>query len=140
MWSGVVIDVHSLVTGIVNVLFYISYVVLLIAAIGNVISNLKNGENMEKKTVIETRVRMGEMYRDINSGFEGVAVAVTKWQFGCVRITLQPQTKEDINKLPGCETFDEQSLINDASGEHVKPVIKKIGGPSPDPENYKNVI
>lgn len=77
-------------------------------------------------TVIETSVTMGELYEDKNSGFKGVAVCVSKWQYGCIRVGLQPAVMLD-GKLPENQFFDEASLVN------VEPIDKSTGGPSSDP-------
>lgn len=41
-------------------------------------------------TTIETDVVMGNTYTDKDTGLVGVAVCITKWQHGCIRIGLQP--------------------------------------------------
>jgi hypothetical protein len=60
-------------------------------------------------STIKTDVEFGRVYRDKVSGFSGVAVAITKWQYGCVRVSLQPKVGDD-GKLNSSETFDEGSL------------------------------
>lgn len=75
---------------------------------------------------ITTNAEFGKKYRDKVSGFEGICVAVNKFQFGCVRIGLQGKVKED-GKLPDPCWFDEPSL------EGVEIVNKDPGGPRPNP-------
>jgi hypothetical protein len=88
---------------------------------------------VKEMTIIRTVIEYGKKYRDRNTGFEGVAVAITKWQFGCIRIALQPKVKED-GTLLEASWFDEESL------EGVEPIEKTTGGPtavpkrSPDPK------
>jgi len=78
-------------------------------------------------TKIETSVIMGNTYKDKVSGFVGKAIAVTKWQFGCIRIALRPVVVKD-GKLMEEEWFDEESL------ENIIPKEKTTGGPTPNPK------
>ena len=78
-------------------------------------------------TIVETNIEMGKMYKDKNSGFKGIAVCLSKWQYGCLRIGLQPQVKED-GKLEETQFFDEESI------ENIVPIKKETGGPSPFPK------
>lgn len=78
---------------------------------------------------IRTNVEFGQEYVDINSGFRGICVCIAQWQFGCVRVTLQPTMDRD-GKLPRTETFDEGSL------KGIKSVVNRSGGPSPITPNY----
>ena len=77
-------------------------------------------------TTIQTLVEMGKKYEDKNTGLIGVAVAVTKWQYGCVRIGLQPKAKED-GTVPDAVWIDEAGL------KGVEPVKAFTGGPTPAP-------
>jgi len=81
-------------------------------------------------TTIKTEIVFGNKYRDTNSGFEGVAVAITKWQYGCIRVTLCPKVGADGKRMDS-ETFDEEGL------ENIKP-NKYSGGPTPEPKTYCN--
>ena len=65
-------------------------------------------------SIIETHIDLGKVYRDKVSGYRGVAVAITKWQCGSVRITLQP------NKLMGQKTFDDEALEEIKNDLYVK--------------------
>lgn len=85
------------------------------------------------KTIIKTDVEFGKEYEDIVTGFKGVAVAVSKFQFGCVRIGLQPKVLE-MGKKPEAEWFDEESL------KKMKPVKKSPGGPTPAPKSNPDPI
>lgn len=77
-------------------------------------------------TKIETSINLGEEYTDKNSGFTGTAVCISKWEFGCLRIMLQPRVGED-GKLPSTESFDEEALIGHVSADNTP------GGPRPQP-------
>ena len=68
-------------------------------------------------TKIETKVTFGKLYTDKSSGFKGVAVAISKWQFGCIRVALQPKVGKDGKKpeadvVMSCD-FDILSKITD---------------------------
>ena len=88
---------------------------------------------------IETNVEFGKEYEDSNTGLKGKAVSVSKWEFGCIRIALQPKAKED-GTVPDILWLDEQSLIDRETGKRIEPVIEKPkGGPtSTNPKNYSN--
>ena len=83
-------------------------------------------------STIKTDVEFGKVYRDRVSGFSGVAVAITKWQYGCVRISLQPKV-DSAGKLINSETFDEGSL------EEITPKEKTTGGPTPAIKHYPTI-
>ena len=68
------------------------------------------------------------------SRFRGIAVTVSAWLYGCNRIGLQPQIKED-GKNTEPIFFDEPALTLVGTGVHPKPQTKnedKPGGPKPD--------
>lgn len=77
-------------------------------------------------TKIETNVIMGKSYEDSVTGFIGKAIAVTKWQFGCIRIALRPAVNKD-GEMKEEEWFDEESLSNVAIKNKIH------GGPSNRP-------
>ena len=69
-------------------------------------------------------VKLGDVYRDELTGFEGIAVARAEFIYGCVRVTLEAKKLKD-DGTPLDATFDEQRL---------DPVSKaKTGGPLPIP-------
>lgn len=72
-----------------------------------------------------TTVTLGQHYRDALTGWEGVAVARTDWLHGCVRIVLERLDKD--GKIAS-ETFDEQRLVEAATGEVPKPTARAGGG------------
>ena len=82
---------------------------------------------MAKNTIIETEVIYGKEYTDSVTGFVGKAVAITKWQHGCIRISLQAKATKD-GAVPDAVWFDEESL------KGVKSIVKKPGGPRPSPQ------
>lgn len=54
-------------------------------------------------------ITLGATYRDPQTGIEGVAVAVTHFQYGCARVTIEwvKPTDGDVEEL----TFDEPRLV-----------------------------
>lgn len=68
-------------------------------------------------------IKLGKKYKDIHTGFEGVAMCKTEYFYGCTRIGLLSSELKDGKPLEWVY-FDEQSL-----GE----VTKKPGGLMPDP-------
>ncbi len=79
------------------------------------------------------KFELGQVLKDIITGFEGVAVARTQYHTGCVRYSLQSQklTKEGATKT--WDDFDEITLVATKkksiclAKKEVK--IKKPGGP-----------
>lgn len=85
---------------------------------------LKWGNKMAR-TIIESEVIFGNVYKDSVSGFTGAAVVMSKFQYGCLRVGLQPKVTEKGN-LPSIEYFDEGGLVD------VTPIDKTPGGPRND--------
>jgi hypothetical protein len=54
-------------------------------------------------------IQLGDKARDTITGFTGTVVAMTKWIYGCERVTLQPPVDKD-GKVPQNENFDIQAL------------------------------
>ena len=99
------------------------------------------------KTYPIEEMKLGDTVKDIITGFEGVAIAVTKWLMSCDRVVVQPKAGKD-GKLPENAAFDigqlvvikkasEEVLI--ASGQ-MKPKTSepkgKTGGPAPTPSQH----
>uniref|UniRef100_A0A6M3KEQ4 Uncharacterized protein n=1 Tax=viral metagenome TaxID=1070528 RepID=A0A6M3KEQ4_9ZZZZ len=79
------------------------------------------------KTKIETNVEFGKKYRDKITGLEGIAISISKYQYGCLRVGLQPKAKDD-GTVPDAVWFDEESI------EKIEPIEKKTGGPQISPK------
>jgi len=75
---------------------------------------------------IETDLEYGKTYKDSVSGFKGKLVAITRFQYGCVRAGLQPEVKDE--KLPSMEWFDEGSIAS------ITPKENLSGGPTDSPK------
>ena len=97
----------------------------------------RKDKTMENGTIINTEVAYGQKYKDKVSGFIGTAVAVTKWEHGCVRIGLQPAVDKD-GKIDDPTWFDEKNLgkVDDSGAEKeaVSPVEDGPGGPTVNPK------
>ena len=76
-------------------------------------------------------VKLGDRARDVVTGFEGVAVCVSTWLYGCQRITLQPPVGAD-GKLPDTACFDAPQLEVIEAGVAVAGT-RETGGPRPAP-------
>lgn len=77
------------------------------------------------KTAYESDIIMGELYRDSQTEFEGIATGVFFYQYGCERVNLEaydPQRKS-ITAIG----FDAPRLVHVESGK--VPEVKRTGGP-----------
>lgn len=97
-------------------------------------------------------IKLGDLARDIITGFEGIVVARTQWLSSCDRVTLQPREMKDGKRVNNC-TFDlhEVELVESgvvaplddeakAADKVKKPLpdppaakVRRTGGPTPDP-------
>jgi hypothetical protein len=82
----------------------------------------------------ESRVTLGNTYRDRITGFLGIAVSRTEFLYGCVRVCLEKGDEKGEKAIT--EYFDEQRL--DAGGGVVKsqPMLvseARTGGPGDVP-------
>lgn len=83
-------------------------------------------------------IELGDAVKDQISGFAGVAVAKTVWINGCVRWTLQPESKTKEGAPGATETFDEQQLVVVKKHRLPPPPVPTAarpapGGPRPSP-------
>lgn len=70
------------------------------------------------------KVKLGNVYRDKHTGFEGIAVARAEWLTGCDRIGLQSKELKDGVPIE-VQWFDDNQL------EGIKST--RPGGPRQDP-------
>lgn len=79
-------------------------------------------------------IKLGNLVRDIISGFSGVATARTEWMYGCSRICIEPQHLHE-GKPIEAQWFDEQRVVLvEERAPEVSPASKaKTGGPQRDP-------
>ena len=83
-------------------------------------------------------MELGDKVKDKITGFEGIAVARTKWLTGCERITIEPMGLGEDGKVKKLETFDVERVEVCKGGEGAYKRLgptpsKKRGGPRPDP-------
>lgn len=72
-------------------------------------------------------VKLGEKYRDEQTGIEGIATSVHFYQFACERITLE-FLKKDGELMT--ETFDAPRLRAIHPTDSIKLKVTKTGGPA----------
>ena len=54
-------------------------------------------------------VKLGSKVKDLNTGFEGIAIARAEWLYGCARIRVRSQTLHEGKPLDD-QWFDEESI------------------------------
>lgn len=90
----------------------------------------------------DSEVELGDLVKDYITGFEGIAIGITDWLYGCKRLTIQPRgvrngnDKFEQGKPLEAQTFDidgveiiEKSAVPTS---HRQPK-RSTGGPRPDP-------
>lgn len=70
-------------------------------------------------------IKLGNEYKDVISGFVGIAVAKTEWINGCNRVTLSPKLDKD-GKIQDSCCFDVEQLEATGNAVDIKP--KDVGG------------
>ena len=55
-------------------------------------------------------IKLGKRVKDTITGFEGIVVGRTEWLYGCVRVSVQPQTLHE-GKPVEYQIFDEPQLV-----------------------------
>jgi hypothetical protein len=78
-------------------------------------------------------VKLGERYRDPQTGIEGVATSIHFYQYACERVTLEMVAKDGELKE---YTFDAPRLENAATGERAR--TERTGGPGGDSDRPGN--
>lgn len=77
------------------------------------------------KQTFKTDIKLGDRYRDDQTGIEGVATSVHFYQHACERVTLEYVNKDgDISEV----TFDSPRLTNLRT--HLTATTTKTGGPA----------
>ncbi len=72
------------------------------------------------------KIKLGKLYQDTLTGYEGVATARHEYMYGCVRITVERKDKD--GKIE-TEIFDEQRM-EQADGKKPR-LTATAGGPQP---------
>lgn len=70
-------------------------------------------------------IKLGNEYKDVISGFTGIAIARTEWINGCVRVTLSPKLDKD-GKFQDSVCLDVEQL--EATGNAITITPKEVGG------------
>lgn len=73
----------------------------------------------------ESDIKLGEKYRDEQTGIEGIATSIHFYQFACERVSI-----EFIHEQRGLQelTFDAPRLTSIKTGKTAK--VEKTGGPA----------
>lgn len=78
-----------------------------------------------------TEIKLGDLVKDVITGFQGVVICESKWLHGCRRLTLQPEKLKN-GEIVASNTFDEPQLKL-IKASFVK-TTDLTGGTSPEPE------
>lgn len=85
-----------------------------------------------EQTIGEGEAALGEQYRDVVTGFQGIDVSHHDYLQGCRRVTLE---RADKDGKPEAATFDEPQLVHVDAGVRHKmrqgplPAGARTGGP-----------
>ncbi len=90
--------------------------------------------NNRKKNMSQ-QIELGDEVADKVTGFKGIAVAMTVWLNGCVRISIQPKGTDKDGKTFSTEGFDvEQLKVLKRGAVVLKEKVPATGGPMPEPQ------
>ena len=76
-------------------------------------------------------LRLGDIAKDLITGYEGVVVCISTWLHGCRRITLQARECAADGKPKESCSFDEPQLTR-VPGARFN-TTSNTGGPRPEP-------
>jgi len=84
-------------------------------------------------------ISLGSRVKDSITGFQGIAIAVTEWLYGCRRFGVEPEELKD-GKPVETQWFDEQRLeiMTEQGAPARKDDSANPGGPQKDPQRTKN--
>lgn len=77
-------------------------------------------------------ILLGSHVVDHISGLKGVAIGVTTWLNGCVRVIVQPKAVKDT--IPDPQSIDVQQIKVLKEPKEDKPKKSASGGPYPTPK------
>lgn len=86
------------------------------------------------KTTYKTDIKLGEKYRDTQTGIEGIATAVYFFQHACERVQLE-RVKGDGSGEILESVFDAPRLEHIRTG--LRAVVDRPGGPARDNEGAR---
>lgn len=73
-------------------------------------------------------VLLGQEYKDVVTGYKGIATSKHEYMNGCTRYTLEAKMDKD-GKIPDSLAVDIQQLRPTANTRKIKAVQTKTGGP-----------
>jgi hypothetical protein len=77
-------------------------------------------------TTFRTELKLGERYRDINTGFEGTCSSITFFAHGCERLALKGMNNQgDIVEY----AFDAPEVESVTTAKPIRVIEAKTGGP-----------
>lgn len=80
-------------------------------------------------------IGLGDRVKDPITGLTGIAVCITTWLHGCIRIGVQPETLHEGKPLDD-RYFDQSQLVLVESGVHTPMVLGVV--PAPEPEQRRS--
>lgn len=81
------------------------------------------------------QINTGDEVKDSITGFSGVAICISSWLNGCVRVTIQPRELHE-GKPIDAQTFDVEQIEVVKSATHAP--LRKTGGPHDAPRRQSN--
>lgn len=88
---------------------------------------------MAKKHKFEP-VQLGDRVKDPITGYTGIAVAITTWLNGCIRIGVQPEKLDKQGKIEDALNFDQSQLVMVKKGVHKPLILGLQQAPAPEPK------
>lgn len=76
-------------------------------------------------------IGLGDRVRDPITGLQGIAVCITTWLHGCIRIGVQPEQVKD-GKPVDDRYFDQSQLKLVKAGVHTPQVLAVQPAPAPE--------
>lgn len=97
-------------------------------------------------------IELGDRVKDPITGFQGIAVVISTWINGCIRIAVQPETLDKENKVRDDRYFDQTQLVVLKKRVHAPVALtvsevpppaqtrRSNGGPARESSNYRMPI
>jgi hypothetical protein len=94
-------------------------------------------------------IELGSEAKDRVTGLKGIVIGETRWLYGCLRYTIQPQRLDKDGKQAEATSFDEGQLIVTKTPKQTKifatsPAAttktskEAPGGPRPEPQRRQD--
>jgi hypothetical protein len=77
-------------------------------------------------------IELGDRVKDSVTGFTGIAIAITTWLHGCIRIGVQPEKKDKDGKPLESVHFDQSQLVMVKKAIHTPQVLEVQAKPKPE--------